>query len=338
MIVPFYPDRIRNPIYFASDYYYQIERMAYKGGSRIAVGNVCRDNKIYSSFFRLEYDGVRLSEEANLMGCMLGKQIQVWLEFESDEKISGFFRADRDIFTNKYCFEIWSNIEGGHSEKTRYAIDKGIILRYPPLDCFFSNGLEQLKTIRMSFCCRHKDTEIWDNNYGNIEYTTSTDEGFQKKSNYCIHLKPTILKKKDDTSSVIENKVFNIDKKNGYKVDWIFTTELSGNSIFFHRATLPPGTCQGIHIHEGTEELCYALKGEAIVQLKAEFAKDLEGEEILFKKGSKAGDNNSLECDTLIKEIPFKEGDSLLLQHGGIHGIRNTGKEDFSFLSFMHQY
>jgi len=339
MIVPFYPDRVRNPIYFASDYYYHVDRIAYKGGSRIALGRIFRDGKVYSSFFRIEYDGVRLNEETNILGSMLGRRINAWLEFESDEKVSGFFRADRDIFTNKYCLEIWSNLEGGHSEKTRYAIDKGIIIMYPSFNQFFEKGLEFLKTIRFSYCYKHDEIEVWDNNYENIEYNRlDNKKSFVKKGNYCIHLQPTILRKKEAVSPVVENKAFNIDTKKGYTVEWIFTTELSGDAVFFHRAVLAPGTCQGIHIHEGTEELCYALKGKAIVGLKAEFAKDLKGKEFLVKKGTKSGDNNSLECDTLIKEVPFEEGDSLLVQHGSVHGIRNTGDGDFTFISFLQQY
>ncbi len=338
MIVPFYPDRVQTPIYFASDYEYQVEKLVYKGGSRIILGKIFRDGKLYSQFFRLEYNGVRLNEEANLAGCMIGRHINAWIEFESDQKRSGVFEIDRDLFTQKYSFEIWSYLEGGHSERTRYSIDKQLIIQSKNFGYFLQQGIEKIKSIRFSYFFEHNGWKIWDNNYSNTEFSTNREEGFVRKSNYCVHLKPTVLRQAKDLCNVVENKVFNIGPKKGYRVNWIYTTELSGNMVFFHKAVLPPGTCQGSHIHEGSEEVCYALSGKAIVQLKAELAEDLEGDTVLLKRGKKSGDENSLEEDTLVKEVPFNKGDTLLVQHGGIHGIRNIGNTDFEFISFLHQY
>jgi len=65
--------------------------------------------------------------------------------------------------------------------------------------------------------------------------------------------------------------------------------------------TIPAGTQFGVHIHDGSEELYFILKGAGTALLDGE-------------------------------ERPVEVGDLLMLRNGGAHGLRNDGPEDIELL------
>lgn len=65
--------------------------------------------------------------------------------------------------------------------------------------------------------------------------------------------------------------------------------------------TIPAATQFGVHIHEGSEELYFILKGRGTALLDGE-------------------------------EHPIVPGDILMLKNGGAHGLRNDGPEDIELL------
>ena len=67
--------------------------------------------------------------------------------------------------------------------------------------------------------------------------------------------------------------------------------------LFFHHDVIPAGSSIGEHLHSGTEEIYYLLKGSCI----------------LIYNG---------------REIPMQKGDYSLVSDGDTHGIRNTGTSD----------
>lgn len=65
--------------------------------------------------------------------------------------------------------------------------------------------------------------------------------------------------------------------------------------------TIPAGAQFGVHIHDGSEELYFLLKGRGTALLDGE-------------------------------EYPVGPGDMLMLKNGGAHGLRNDGPEDIQLL------
>jgi quercetin dioxygenase-like cupin family protein len=65
--------------------------------------------------------------------------------------------------------------------------------------------------------------------------------------------------------------------------------------------TIPAGTQFGVHIHDGSEEMYFILKGRGVALLDSE-------------------------------EHPVGPGDFLMLRNGGAHGLRNDGPEDIELL------
>lgn len=65
--------------------------------------------------------------------------------------------------------------------------------------------------------------------------------------------------------------------------------------LFFHHDFIPAGSSIGEHLHSGTEEIYYLLKGSCT----------------LIYNG---------------KEIPMQGGDFSLVSDGDTHGIQNTGE------------
>ncbi len=66
---------------------------------------------------------------------------------------------------------------------------------------------------------------------------------------------------------------------------------------FFHNDLIPPGVSIGNHVHEGSEEIYYLLKGECTLVFDGQ-------------------------------ETPMHPGDFSLVTDGHSHGLINTGTED----------
>ncbi|MER9757423.1 cupin domain-containing protein [Mesorhizobium sp. M0166] len=125
---------------------------------------------------------------------------------------------------------------------------------------------------------------------------------------------------------------------NVIEMRWLLQRELGGTVVFFHEVTIPPGTTEGTHCHVGSEELYYIVSGEGIAYMAA--GDDPETTAVDSATGKPKYNVVMRNVFGLFErecvELPVKPGNVIFTKSGGVHGIRNIGKQPLKFVAFLY--
>lgn len=87
------------------------------------------------------------------------------------------------------------------------------------------------------------------------------------------------------------------------------------------------------HAHTKSDDVWVCLQGEGVFYLDKDDASATEKTDELLDNGKQVNFKSERSCR--YEQISVKKGDVVVLAKGECHGMKNTGKEDFIFISVI---
>ncbi|XYH94637.1 cupin domain-containing protein [Sorangium sp. So ce1128] len=358
--VVFFPDRIYHAQYLNATrsprYRYNIHEVRSKLDITVLKGDVFLDGRRLTSVVRIEYRASRLVEQVRARGRLVGGTIAAWTRFllKSGESAGeAVVKLHPCRFTDSYQVELWETLEPPPGQRHDISVldqmgQGGPITRVRTLSPALRD-IKALKRVQLAFredgpglpISAPIDDPEWDNNYLSSHEEPRVNEPSSGQNtvsdkNYELDFQRGWSLQADNVQPVRYRNAMmdagnpDIHPDNVIEMRWLLQRELGGSVVFFHEVTIPPGKVEGTHYHIGSEELYYIVAGQGIAYLGA--GDDPATEPLPTVERDVFG-LGKVSC----KELPVRPGSVLFTKSGGVHGIRNSGREPLKFVAFLYQ-
>lgn len=357
--IVFFPDRIYHAQYLNATrsprYRYNVREVRGKADINVLKGEVFLDSAKLCNFLRVEYRASRLVEQARERQRLIQQGMIAWVNLVPDtgSAASTQVRLEYCPWIDAFQVELWETLEPPRGSRHDYKVaammgKSGAITRVPALVPALSN-LKALNKVELAF---REDATMWPSGYsiGNPMW-----DNFYKRN---IQVPNTSNPSDDANTVLVQNYEINFRRgffiadasqidpvryRNGMMDDnhpdradnniiemrWLLQNELGSNLVFFHEVTIPAGKIEGTHQHIGSEELYYIFKGQGVAYLGEDDDPNLATFPLV--------DQPIFGLDVRpCREVPVKPGSVIFTKSGGIHGIKNTGRQPLKFVAFLY--
>jgi len=373
--VVFFPDRIYHEEYLNATrsprYRYNVQEVRGYLDVNCLKGQVYMDGMFLCNFLRIEYRGIRLTEQARIKDRFLRGQCRAWVRLThrddngAETKVETMLTLHFDRWINAYQAEVWETLEPSPATRHDFSVlslmgREGEITRIRSLDALLAN-VKQIRRVELAFREPERadmygffiGDPAWDNNYSRSHQeprTTDPSSGMNTINdlNYLLDFQRGWYRHTSDYQPVrYRNAMMLADSNGAYtnpdarpdniiEMKWLFQRELGGTMVFFHEVTVPPGKVEGSHQHVGSEELYFITEGEGVAYLRVGDDPSL-GDENDARYATEEREVFGLGLQKF-KALPVKKGSMIYTKSGGMHGIRNPegSAAPLRFVAFLY--
>jgi oxalate decarboxylase/phosphoglucose isomerase-like protein (cupin superfamily) len=361
--VVFYPDRVYHAAYLnatrSNRYRYNVREVRNAFDITVLKAEVYLDSVFLSNVLRVEYRGSRLTEVAREQERLLGDKVGMYIKLidpkqDGEEGPEASLLLHHDKWINAYQTEIWESVAPPPAKRHDYRVLDQIGRSGPITSVFaFKDLIARLSEVRRIELAFHEPevesitrrkiaNPTWDNNYLRSHQVPnklepSSFENTVLDRNYLIDFRRGYFFSNLRNLEPVRYRNAMMDPGNDDSGDnniiemrWIVQREFASSVVFFHEVTIPPGVIEGTHRHIGTEELYCVIEGEGIAYMG-------EGDDPANDKYPLV-DRQIYGFDRrACRELPVQPGSVIYTKSGGIHGIRNSGKDKpLRFVAFLY--
>jgi mannose-6-phosphate isomerase-like protein (cupin superfamily) len=359
--VVFFPDRIYHARYLSatrsSRYRYNVTEVRAGPGITVMKGDVYLGGSRLCGMMRIEYAASRLVEKAREFGRRLGPTIKAWVRVTPADPVEigeTVITLHWDPLIDAYATEVWETLEPPAGSTHDYRV-LALMGRDAPITraSELSSALSDLPSLRQVAVAFREDDRLfptgapisntqWDNAYlrSHQEPRTpqpSSAENTITDQNYLLDYQRGFFIQDAAQIAPVNYRNAMTDENNPERREdniiqmrWLFQRELSGDLVFVHEVTVPPGAVEGTHRHIGSEELYYIVSGSGIAYM-ADGDDPTISDRPLVQRMLYGLD--PVQC----RELQVQPGSVIYTKSGGVHGIRNPGTEPLKFVAFLYQ-